>query len=113
MSIRTYQPGDEVGQAAIYNAAAGALPGFKIAHPEEMLRRTRARDFDPKARTFAVEDGCVVGYCVFQPNGPVGFLGMQAYDDFPLACAFLVEPDRIWTQVGEYNLKSLQGTMQP
>ena len=44
MQIRSYQPGDELAQARIYNTAAGSLPGFKPAKPEEITRRFHAGD---------------------------------------------------------------------
>ena len=47
MLIRTYQPGDEQAQARIYNAAAGSLPAFKPASPEEIARRYQGDDADP------------------------------------------------------------------
>ena len=68
MNIRTFQPGDEVTQAALFNVAANTLPGFKPATGEEVRRRTRARSFDPSARFYAVESGQVVGYCVLEPE---------------------------------------------
>lgn len=68
MNIRTFQPGDEVTQAALFNVAANALPGFKTATGEEVRRRTRARSFDPSARFFAVQSDQVVGYCVLEPE---------------------------------------------
>ena len=45
MQIRSYQPGDELAQARIYNVAAGSLPGFKPAKPEEIARRIACRRF--------------------------------------------------------------------
>jgi hypothetical protein len=68
VNIRTFQPGDEVTQAALFNVAANALPGFKPATGEEVRRRTRARSFDPSARFYAVQSGQVVGYCVLEPE---------------------------------------------
>ena len=73
MHIRTYQPGDERAQARIYNVAAGSLPGFKPANPEEILRRLHAGDFDPRTMFYAIENDDVVGYAVFGPNGRVSF----------------------------------------
>src|SRR5207249_3763166 len=57
MPIRHYQPGDETAQAAIYNRAAGALPAFKPATPEEVARRYRSSDPDPTTKFYAVADG--------------------------------------------------------
>jgi len=66
--IRTFQPGDEATQAALFNLSANALPGFKPATADEVKRRTRARVFDPTARFYAEENGQVVGYCVLEPD---------------------------------------------
>jgi hypothetical protein len=73
MQIRTYQPGDELVQARIYNIAAGSLPGFKPAKPEEIARRLNAGDSDPQTMCYAVDNGDVVGYAVFGSNGRVSF----------------------------------------
>lgn len=66
MNIRTFQPGDERIQAALFNAVAYALPGFKPATEDEVKRRTRARGFDPGSRFYAEEAGQIVGYCVLE-----------------------------------------------
>lgn len=71
MRIRTFQPGDEALQATIYNRAAGALPRFKPATTQEVLRRCRARDFDPTAHFFVELLGETVGYAHFLANGRV------------------------------------------
>lgn len=73
MHIRHYQPGDEVAQAAIYNAATVNLPRHKPATSEEVLRRCRERGFDPSTRLYAEVDGKVIGYAIFHTNGRVGF----------------------------------------
>jgi hypothetical protein len=73
VTIRTYQPGDEDAQAAVFNAACGALPGYKSVHPEDVRRRVRARGFDPATRFYAEEGGKVVGYCTFHPSGRVSY----------------------------------------
>src|SRR5688500_9180510 len=73
MTIRTSQPGDEAAQVGLYNEAAGELPKFKPATLDGVRRRSRAADFDPGARFFAVEDGQAVGYATFQPNGRVSY----------------------------------------
>lgn len=73
MNIRTYQPGDESDQAAIYNEAAGDFPKFKPANVEEVRRRCRARDFDPASRFYAEESGRVVGYATFMATGRVSY----------------------------------------
>lgn len=68
MNIRTFQPGDEVHQAGLFNMAAFALPGFKPATADEVKRRTRARSFDPTSRFYAEDAGQVVGYCTLEPD---------------------------------------------
>lgn len=67
MNIRTFQPGDEVTQAALFNVAAFALPGFKASTADDVSKRTRARGFDPATRFYAEEAGQVVGYCTLEP----------------------------------------------
>lgn len=74
MTIRTFQPGDERTQAALFNGAAFALPGFKPATEDDVRRRTRARGFDPTSRFYAVENDQVVGYCILEPDqGRIGY----------------------------------------
>jgi len=73
ISIRTFQPGDEGAQVAIYNEAAADLPKFKPATVPEVQRRSQARDFDPALRFFAVADDVPVGYAMFHANGRVSF----------------------------------------
>ncbi|MBN9520002.1 hypothetical protein J0H58_15990 [bacterium] len=74
MTVRTFQPGDERTQAALYNGAAFALPGFKPATEDDVRRRTRARGFDPGSRFYAVENDQVVGYCVLEADqGRIGY----------------------------------------
>jgi hypothetical protein len=73
MNIRTFQPGDESSQVAIYNEAAGALPRFKPATSPEVQRRCKARDFDPSMRFYAIEGGQPVGYVLFNANGRVSY----------------------------------------
>lgn len=68
MNIRNFRPGDEINQAALFNVAANALPGFKPATGDEVKRRTRARSFDPSTRFYADEQGQLVGYCVLEPD---------------------------------------------
>jgi hypothetical protein len=68
VNIRTFQPGDEVTQAALFNVAAYALPGFKPATAGEVQKRTRGRGFDPASRFYAEEGGQVVGYCTLEPE---------------------------------------------
>jgi hypothetical protein len=73
MNIRTYQPGDEATQVAIYNEAAAGLPKFKAATVEEIRRRCQAADFDPGTRFYAEDGGQVVGYATFHTNGRVSY----------------------------------------
>ena len=67
MNIRTFQPGDEAAQAALFNVAAFALPGFKPATADDVKKRTRARGFDPGTRFYAEDGGQLVGYCTLEP----------------------------------------------
>ena len=69
--IRHYQPGDEAVQVQIYNSATRALPGFKVATSEEVMKRYRAPNFDARTKLYAVQDGQLVGYCSFSNNGRV------------------------------------------
>jgi hypothetical protein len=73
VTIRTYQPGDEIAQANVFNLVCENLPGFKRVNAEDVRKRTRARGFDPKTRLYAEVDGKIVGYCSFQPNGRVSY----------------------------------------
>jgi hypothetical protein len=73
MKIRTFQPGDEAAQAAIYNEAGAALPKFKPATVQEVEKRVRARDFDPARRFYVEEEGRVVGYTSFHANGRLSY----------------------------------------
>lgn len=68
MNIRTFQAGDELAQAAVFNMAAFAMPGFKPAQADEVRKRTRARGFDPASRFYAEDGGQVVGYCTLEPD---------------------------------------------
>jgi hypothetical protein len=73
VTIRTFRPGDEAHQAAVYNEAARALPGFKPVTAEEVRRRTLARGFDPATRLYAEAGEQVVGYCAWHANGRVSY----------------------------------------
>lgn len=73
MTIRTFQPGDDVAQVSIYNEAAAALPKCKLATVDEVRRRCRAADFDPATRFYALADGRPVGYVTYQLNGRVSY----------------------------------------
>ncbi len=67
MNIRNFKLGDEATQAALFNVAAFALPGFKPATATDVQKRTRALGFDPATRFYAEEGGQVVGYCTLEP----------------------------------------------
>lgn len=71
--IRTYQPGDEVAQAALFNEAAAGLPKFKPATADEVGRRCGEANFDPTTRHFAEEAGRPIGYVTFHVNGRVSY----------------------------------------
>ena len=73
IEFRSYQAGDEEAQAAIWNQVATCSPGFKPVTIEEVRRRTRALNFTPDLNWYAVANGTVVGYCIMQPNGRVGY----------------------------------------
>jgi hypothetical protein len=73
MKIRNFMPGDDVAQVGIYNEAAAALPKFKAATLDEIRRRCHAPNFDPTTHFYAEDNGLVVGYATFQPNGRVSF----------------------------------------
>jgi hypothetical protein len=94
MAIRTYLPGDEQAQAEIYNAAAGSLPGFKPSNAAEIARRYHGALPDPGSRYYAVQDGEVVGYANFGPNGRISspwcLPGAEAYRE-PLLETVLTE----------------------
>ena len=94
MTIRSYQPGDEAAQAEIYNAVAGSLPGFKPSSAAEIARRYQGANLDPGSRYYAVEDGEVVGYANFGPNGRISapwcLPGAEAFQE-PLLESVLTE----------------------
>jgi hypothetical protein len=71
--IRQFQPGDEVVQAALFNGPASALPGYKPATADDLRRRTLSPSFAPDLWLYANEGGSVVGYCMAQANGRVGY----------------------------------------
>jgi hypothetical protein len=74
VEIRTYQPGDEAGQVAVYNQAAARFPKFKPATTVEVRRRCQARDFDPSTWFYVADGPEVVAYATFHPhNGRVSY----------------------------------------
>jgi hypothetical protein len=94
MPIRSYQTGDEHAQSEIYNGVASSLPGFKPSTAAEIARRYSGADPDPGSRYFGVENGEVVGYAVFGPNGRISYPwclpGAEAYRE-PLLETLLAE----------------------
>jgi hypothetical protein len=66
--IRSFQSGDELIQAGLYNVCAFIYPGFKPATADEVKRRTRSRGFDPTTRFYAEDSNQIVGYCVLEPE---------------------------------------------
>jgi hypothetical protein len=73
MTIRTFQPGDEAAQVSIYNEATALLPKFKPASVEEVRRRCRTPDFDPRTRLFAIEGEQQLAYISFHANGRTSY----------------------------------------
>lgn len=73
MNIRSYRPGDEAIQAAIYNEATASLPKHKSATLDEVVRRCKAPDFDPETRFYAEKGGQIIGYVTFHPNGRLSY----------------------------------------
>jgi hypothetical protein len=73
MSIRTYQPGDEVAQVGIYNEATADLPKFKPATLEDVRRRIHDPGFDPITCFYIIEDGSPVGYANYHANGRLSY----------------------------------------
>lgn len=73
MAIRRFQPGDEAAQVAVFNAAAGALPGCKPATVEDLRRRQSAPMANPDLVFVAEVENDVVGYCSAQTNGRISF----------------------------------------
>jgi len=74
MLIRHFVAGDAEHVAAVQNAAAAALPGYRPLTADEVRRRTTGPAFDPAAHAFAEDDGRVVGHAAFDPvTGQVSF----------------------------------------
>ncbi|MBI3409154.1 MAG: hypothetical protein HY040_12475 [Planctomycetes bacterium] len=71
MQLRNFKPGDESGQAHVYNTAATRLPRFKPATVQEVQRRVRDREFDSGTRLYVEEDGKIVAYAAFNNNGRI------------------------------------------
>ncbi len=100
MTIRTFQVGDDLAQVSIYNEAAADLPKFKPATLDEVRRRTRAADFDPKARFFALVNNKPMGYVTFHATGRVSHPWTRK------GCEALAEPllERALTEMRQRGL---------
>jgi hypothetical protein len=72
MIIRTCQPGDIDHEAAVYNAAAVRLPGFRPVSADDIRRGANGR-FGPGTRFYAEDAGKVVAYTTFEPTGRVHY----------------------------------------
>src|SRR5206468_1631358 len=104
VNIRTFQPGDERTQAALYNVAACRLPGIKPATEDDVRRRTRARGFDPGCRVYAEDGGQVVGYCTLEPaQGRVSYPWCKAGSESAAGPLF----DAVLTAARERGLKTV------
>jgi hypothetical protein len=88
MQIRTFKPGDDAAQVGVYNEAAAPLPKFKPATLDEIRRRCHAPTFDPATRFYSEDNGLVVGYATFDPNGRVSFPWTRAGHDSAAATLF-------------------------
>jgi len=71
MLIRNCLPADAEHEAAVYNAAAARLPGFRPVTPDQVRRAATTRVTDPTTRLGAEVDGRLVGYVVYEPTGRV------------------------------------------
>lgn len=71
MLIRNCLPADAEHEAAVYNAAAAKLPGFRPVTPDQVRRAATARATDPTCRLGAEVDGRFVGYVAYEPTGRV------------------------------------------
>lgn len=72
MIIRTCHQVDVEHEAAVYNAAAARLPGFRPVSADEVRRGANGR-LDPGTRFYAEDAGKVVGYATFDPAGRVQY----------------------------------------
>lgn len=71
MLIRNCLPTDAEHEAAVYNAAAARLPGFRPVTPDQARRVATTRRPDQGSRLCAEENGRLVGYVSFDPAGRV------------------------------------------
>jgi hypothetical protein len=71
MLIRNCLPADAEHEAAVYNAAAAKLPGFRPVTPVQVRRAATTRAVEPVGRLGAEVDGRLVGYVVYEPTGRV------------------------------------------
>jgi hypothetical protein len=72
MIIRAGQPADAVHEAAIYNAAAARLPGFRPVSADEVRKSVNGRG-EAGTRYFAEDAGRVIGFAGFDPSGRVHY----------------------------------------
>ena len=70
MIIRSCRQVDAEHEAAVYNAAAAKLPGFRPLSADEVRRGANGRP-EPGTRFYAEDAGQVVGYATFDPTGRV------------------------------------------
>jgi hypothetical protein len=71
MLIRNCLPADVEREAVVYNTAAARLPGFRPVTPDQVRRLTTTRAAEPATRLCAEDDGRLVGYVSFEPNGRI------------------------------------------
>jgi hypothetical protein len=72
MIIRSCHQVNAEHEAAVYNAAARALPGFRPVSPDDVRRGANGRP-DPATRFYAEDAGQMVGYATFDPAGRVSY----------------------------------------
>jgi hypothetical protein len=72
MIIRSCRQVDAEHEAAVYNAAAAKLPGFRPLSADEVRRGANGRP-EPGTRFYAEDAGQVVGYATFDPTGRVHY----------------------------------------
>lgn len=73
MLIRNCQPADAEREAAVYNAAAARLPGFRPVTPDQVRRAVTSRTTEPNTRYCAEDEGRLVGYVTCEPTGRVNY----------------------------------------
>ena len=73
MLIRNCLPTDAEHEAVVYNTAASRLPGFRPVTPEQVRRVVTTRASEHLTRYCAEDDGRLVGYVSYEPNGRVNY----------------------------------------